>query len=66
MGARKKQIAFQVVLEAALISCVSLVLSIGSVYLLFPYVQQMLDPDLRFASLMEPKLILLVVSIMVV
>lgn len=65
MGARKKQIAFQVVLEAALISCVSLVLSIGSVYLLFPYVQQMLDPDLRFASLMEPKLILLVVSIMV-
>jgi putative ABC transport system permease protein len=64
MGARKKQIAFQVILEAGVISFISLAISIGGLYLLFPQIRQMLDPNLRFVSLLDTKVMLIVGCIM--
>jgi putative ABC transport system permease protein len=53
LGARKTQIGFQVVLEAILISTLALGISIVLLYLAFPTVTQMLDPNLRFEMLMD-------------
>ncbi len=54
LGARKKQIAIQVILEAFFVSLSSLILSIGVLYFLFPQVLQSLDSNLSFAMLFEP------------
>lgn len=60
LGARKKQIAFQVIIEACIVSLSSLILSIGVLYFLFPQVLQSLDSNLSFVMLFEPNVMILV------
>jgi len=57
LGARKKQIAFQITLEAILFCLSGLVLSIGILYFLFPSVAQLLEPDIVFGMLLDRKVI---------
>jgi putative ABC transport system permease protein len=52
LGAQKTQIGFQVALEAVLISTLALLISVVLLYVTFPVVNQMLDPNLRFEMLM--------------
>jgi putative ABC transport system permease protein len=59
LGARKAQIGFQVALEAVLISTLALLISIVLLYLAFPIVNQMLDPNLRLEMLMTTNVIIL-------
>lgn len=54
LGARKRQIAFQVIFETCIICLTSLTLSLGLVYVLFPKVTQALDANLTFAMLLNP------------
>jgi putative ABC transport system permease protein len=65
MGARKKQIAFQVVLEAAFVLLLALTVSLCILYLLLPQVRQVLDANLSLAMLAKPQLVLIVGGIMV-
>jgi putative ABC transport system permease protein len=60
LGARKRHISFQVITETVLISLVALTISIFSLYLLFPFVQQYVDVNLRFASLWSPGVMFLI------
>lgn len=60
LGARKTQIAYQVMIEALLISLCSVLLSVGALFFLFPQVLQTLDSNLNFAMLFEPNVLLLV------
>ena len=60
LGARKKQLAIQVIVEACLISFSSLILSISVLYFLFPRVLQSLDDNLRFIMLFEPTVMILI------
>lgn len=60
LGARKKQIAIQVILEACFVSLSALILSIGVLYFLFPQVLQSLDSNLSFAMLFKPNVMILV------
>lgn len=57
MGALKRQIAFQVIFEACLVVVLSLIISVCALYLLFPEVQQLLDPNLRFVMLAKPEIV---------
>lgn len=57
MGARKRQIAFQVIFEACLVVLLSLIVSVFALYLLFPKIQQLLDPNLRFVTLVKPEVL---------
>lgn len=59
LGARKYQLTSQVTLETLSFSLVSLILSIGILYLLFPKVTQLLDGDLRFEMLLNPNVLML-------
>ena len=54
LGAGKRQIGFQVALEAVAISVFSLVIATGLLYLCFPAISQMLDSNLRFEMLFQP------------
>ena len=65
MGAQKRQIAFQVVLESTFVALLSLIASVGLVYLFFPEIVGLLEPDLRFEMLMQPALIAVILCIMV-
>jgi putative ABC transport system permease protein len=56
MGALKKQIIFQVVLEAVLVLLLSLLISISAMYFLLPKIRQVLDPNLSLAMLAEPEI----------
>lgn len=60
LGARKKQIAIQVIIEACIISFSALILSIGVLYILFPQVLQSLDDHLNFKMLFEQSVMILV------
>lgn len=64
MGARKRQIAFQVVVEAALVSLLSLFISLGALYLLFPQLQHLLDANLRLNMLLEPPILTILGGVM--
>jgi putative ABC transport system permease protein len=64
MGARKKQIAFQVVLEAVLILSLSLIISVAALYFLFPQVLQIFEPNLKFTMLIKPE-VLITVSVII-
>lgn len=59
LGAGKRQIGFQVALEAIAISVFSMIVAIGLLYLLFPSLSQMLDSNLKFEMLFEPNVVLL-------
>jgi putative ABC transport system permease protein len=60
MGARKKQIAFQVVLETILVLFISLFISVGILYLLIPQVKQVLDFQFSPAMLVQRGTLLIV------
>ncbi|HTF31423.1 MAG TPA: ABC transporter permease, partial [Flavitalea sp.] len=63
LGARKRQVAFQVILETCFICFTALILSVGMVYILFPYVAQMLDSNLNFDMLLSPPVITIVIAV---
>jgi putative ABC transport system permease protein len=65
LGARKRQIGFQVALEAVIISIVALIIGVTLLYLLFPAVSAMLDSSLQFEMLMRRPVILLMGTIIV-
>lgn len=60
LGARKHQLLSQVALETLLFSLIALTLALGTLYLLFPKVTQLLDGDLRFDMLLNPNVMILV------
>lgn len=57
LGARKRQVGFQVAIEAFGIIIVSLVFGVGLLYLLFPIVAHMLDPNLTFNMILNSNVI---------
>lgn len=63
MGALKRQIAFQVIFEGCLVVVLSLIVSICALYLLFPEVQQLLDPNLKFVMLAKPEIIAMLAAV---
>lgn len=65
LGARKRQIGFQVALEAVTISVIALVSGIGLLYILFPVVADMLDPNLRFEMLSNTNVMMLCILIII-
>ncbi len=66
LGARKYQLVSQVSLETLLFSLFALTLGVGALYLLFPKVTQLLDGDLRFEMLLNPRVTILAGSGLVV
>jgi putative ABC transport system permease protein len=66
LGARKYQLISQVTLETLLFSLVALALGLGTLYLLFPEITQLLDGDLRFEMLLNPPVVMLAASGLVV
>ena len=65
LGARKRQIAFQVVTEASLICITALLLSVGILYMIFPQVLQIIDSNLRFTMLFDTNMLLWIGSVLV-
>jgi putative ABC transport system permease protein len=63
LGARKRQVALQVIFETCFICATSLALSLGMVYFLFPEIVQVLDSNLTFAMLLNPPVTWMVVII---
>jgi len=59
LGARKKQIAFQVTIEAILLCLLGLLISLIILYLLFPKVLAFLDPNLKLEMLLDTDLVML-------
>lgn len=66
LGARKHQLASQVMLEALLFSFIALALGLGTLYLLFPEITRLLDGDLRFEMLLKPRVVMLTASGLIV
>lgn len=66
LGARKRQVGIQVATEALGITLFSLVISLGLLYILFPLVKEMLDPNLRFDMIWNSNVTLLCFLIVVV
>lgn len=69
LGARKSHIAIHVFLEAFTLSLLALTLAVSILYAVFPSVSSMLDSNLRFAMLANPRVIALmtcVVAILVI
>jgi putative ABC transport system permease protein len=54
LGARKYQLITQVTIETFLFSFIALALSLGILFLLFPKIVELLDRDLRFDMLVNP------------
>ncbi|MBN8576195.1 MAG: ABC transporter permease [Cytophagales bacterium] len=59
LGARKHQLVTQVIIEALLFSIISLGVGIGLLYLLFPKILELLNADLRFEMLIEPRVLVI-------
>ncbi len=59
LGARKHQLLSQVTIETLLFSFIALTLALGTLYLLFPKVTQLLDGDLHFDMLLKPNVMML-------
>lgn len=60
LGARKKQIVIQIMIDTCFTSFSALILSVGVLYILFPQVLQSLDDNLSFRMLFEPSVLILV------
>jgi putative ABC transport system permease protein len=59
LGARKHQLVIQVTIEVLLFGMIALCVGIGLLYLLFPKILELLDADLRFDMLMEPRVLII-------
>lgn len=66
LGARKYQLVSQVTLETFAFSVIALALGLGTLYVLFPEITQLLDRDLRFNMLLNPRVVMLDISGLVV
>jgi putative ABC transport system permease protein len=59
LGARKYQLVSQVMIEALMFSLIALTSGLGTLYLLFPELTQLLDSSLRFEMLLNPRVVML-------
>jgi putative ABC transport system permease protein len=66
LGARTYQLVSQVTLEALFFSFIALALGLGALYLLFPEITQLLDGDLRIEMLLNPRVVVLAGSGLIV
>ena len=69
LGARKKQIVFQITLETISHCLLALLVSGGILYILFPQLSQLFDLNLKFSSLLRKEVLtwtLLTVSILII
>lgn len=66
LGARKYQLVSQVTIETLLFSFIALALGLGALYLLFPKLTELLDNNLRFEMLLNPKVVMLATSGLIV
>ena len=60
LGAQKRQIAFQVTLEALFLCVAGLLIGLLVLYLIFPKVLALLDPNLRLTMLLDTNIVTLV------
>jgi putative ABC transport system permease protein len=65
LGAGKRQIGFQVALEAVTISVISLLFAVGLLYVLFPKISEMLDSNLKFEMLLHPDVTILTLLVFI-
>jgi putative ABC transport system permease protein len=65
-GARKYQLVSQVMLETLVCCFIALAFGLGTLYLLFPDVRELLDSDLRFEMLLNPGVLILAGSGLVI
>src|SRR5260221_11597280 len=63
LGARKRQIGFQVFMDTVFICLLALLISIGLVYSLFPKIANLLNSDLQFEMLWNGRVMVLVALI---
>jgi putative ABC transport system permease protein len=61
LGARKYQLVTQVTVDTIVFSTLALVVALGSLYLLFPKIMQVLDSSLQFSMLKNPGFLILVI-----
>ncbi len=66
LGARKYQLIMQVTIETFLFSFIALALGLGILYLAFPKIIELLDRDLRFEMLVNPLVLTVAFSGLVV
>lgn len=64
MGAKRTQIRVQVVVETVVMCMIALLLSVGLLYLVFPFVRSALEPSLQFAMLLDTKLVAMTIAIL--
>jgi putative ABC transport system permease protein len=64
LGARKRAVGFQVILETSFVCLTASILSVGLLYLFFPSIVRSLESNLRFSMLMEPAVLLLVAAVL--
>ena len=60
-GARKRQIAFQVATEAIFYCILAVIISVVSLYYIFPEIQRVIEPNLKFSMLLSRNVILLLI-----
>ncbi len=60
LGARKRQIGFQVFMDTVFVCLLALLISLGLLYSLFPKIANLLNPDLQFEMLWDGKVMVLV------
>ncbi len=69
LGARKKQIVFQITLETIFHCLLALLVSGGILYILFPQLSQLFDLNLKFSSLLREEVLtwtLVTVSVLII
>jgi putative ABC transport system permease protein len=62
LGARKYQLVSQVTLDTFAYSIIALALALATLYLLFPEIIKLLDPDLRFNMLLNSQVVMVSLS----
>jgi len=58
LGARKKQIVFQITIETVSHCLLALLISVGILYLIFPQVSQSFDFNMRFSMLLQSNVLM--------
>jgi putative ABC transport system permease protein len=60
LGARKKQIVFQIAFETAFYCILALLISVGVLYVVFPFITQTMDHHVKFSSLLDGDVLVLI------
>jgi putative ABC transport system permease protein len=67
LGAQKKQIAIQITIESLFYGCSALLISLVVLYIIFPHVTALLDPNLSVYMLLDPSVIsILIVTVLLI